>query len=41
MLARYLTAIVDGLTLLYLNEGWQSEWGGALELWNADATRWS
>ncbi len=22
--------------LLYLNEDWQSEWGGALELWDAD-----
>lgn len=22
--------------LLYLNEGWQPEWGGALELWNGD-----
>jgi Rps23 Pro-64 3,4-dihydroxylase Tpa1-like proline 4-hydroxylase len=24
--------------LLYLNEGWQEDWGGALELWNADMT---
>ena len=22
--------------LLYLNEGWRSDWGGALELWNED-----
>lgn len=22
--------------LLYLNEGWQEDWGGALELWNRD-----
>ena len=25
--------------LLYLNEGWQDEWGGQLELWDADVTR--
>lgn len=24
--------------LVYLNEGWQPEWGGALELWNQDMT---
>lgn len=24
--------------LLYLNEEWKSEWGGALELWNADVS---
>jgi Rps23 Pro-64 3,4-dihydroxylase Tpa1-like proline 4-hydroxylase len=24
--------------LLYLNEGWVEEWGGSLELWNADMT---
>jgi hypothetical protein len=24
--------------LLYLNPGWQEEWGGNLELWNADMT---
>ncbi|HSC86651.1 MAG TPA: 2OG-Fe(II) oxygenase [Polyangiaceae bacterium] len=25
--------------LLFLNEGWQDEWGGRLELWNADVTK--
>jgi Rps23 Pro-64 3,4-dihydroxylase Tpa1-like proline 4-hydroxylase len=25
--------------LLYLNEGWQDDWGGMLELWNTDMTR--
>jgi hypothetical protein len=25
--------------LLYLNEGWRAEWGGALELWTADMGR--
>jgi len=25
--------------ILYLNEGWHDEWGGALELWNRDMTR--
>jgi Rps23 Pro-64 3,4-dihydroxylase Tpa1-like proline 4-hydroxylase len=24
--------------LIYLNEGWQPEWGGALELWDKDMT---
>jgi Rps23 Pro-64 3,4-dihydroxylase Tpa1-like proline 4-hydroxylase len=25
--------------LIYLNDGWQEEWGGALELWDRDMTR--
>ena len=25
--------------LIYLNDGWQEEWGGALELWDKDMTR--
>lgn len=25
--------------ILYLNEGWQEEWGGAIELWDADMRR--
>lgn len=25
--------------LVYLNEGWQAEWGGALELWDRDMSR--
>lgn len=25
--------------LLYLNEGWQPQWGGALELWNKDMSK--
>ena len=25
--------------LLYLNEGWQAQWGGALELWSRDMSR--
>ena len=25
--------------LIYLNKGWQDEWGGHLELWDADMTR--
>lgn len=25
--------------ILYLNEGWKPEWGGAIELWNRDMTR--
>jgi Rps23 Pro-64 3,4-dihydroxylase Tpa1-like proline 4-hydroxylase len=25
--------------LLYLNDGWIAEWGGSLELWNADMTQ--
>lgn len=27
--------------LLYLNDGWLSEWGGSLELWNRDMTKCS
>jgi len=26
--------------ILYLNEGWQEEWGGAIELWDRKMTRW-
>jgi len=25
--------------LLYLNDGWKDEWGGAVELWNRDMTK--
>lgn len=35
--------LMDGMVrklnmLIYLNEGWQEEWGGYLELWNKDMT---